>query len=189
MPSRGIMIEKPTGFLVGTGKPHKKPSDRPKRPKKTQTTYHSPKSQPEPSYCEIDPFMRADDPKGCIYMGQFPLYCKIVSEANNTDHWTVKHKRRNAQKIEVMATMSDFPTSQFAKHPLLIRIIRLGGRKMDDDNFQNAVKAIRDAIADQLRPGLAPGQADNTDQIVWDYRQKPGKERCILVEFWQRHKL
>lgn len=125
-------------------------------------------------------------PEAAIFYDAFEIYCPIVSEANNTDHWTVKRKRKNHQKIEVISAMSHLNLKNLAKYPLLISIIRIGGRKMDDDNYQNAVKAIRDAIADQLNPGLAPGQADNSDQFSWVYQQQKGSPKRIRVEFLRR---
>ena len=134
---------------------------------------------------EIDP-SENPRPEAAIFYDGFDLYCPIVSEANNTDHWTVKHKRKNAQKIEVIAAMSKLRRTDLGKYPLMICILRYGGRKMDDDNYQNSVKAIRDSIADQLRPGLAPGQADSTDQFTWHYQQIKGSPKRIRVEFWRR---
>lgn len=134
---------------------------------------------------EIEPLSN-EKPEAAVFWDGFDIFCPLVSEANNTDHWTVKRKRKNAQKIEVISAMSHLRRSYMAKQPLLISIIRVGGRKMDDDNYQNAVKAIRDAIADQLNPGLAPGQADNSDQFTWIYQQQKGSPKRIRVEFWRR---
>lgn len=135
--------------------------------------------------CEIESSQNKPCEAAIFYDG-IDLYCPIVSEANNTDHWTVKRKRKNHQKIEVISAMSHLNLKNLAKYPLLISIIRIGGRKMDDDNYQNAVKAIRDAIADQLNPGLAPGQADNSDQFSWVYQQQKGSPKRIRVEFLRR---
>ena len=143
------------------------------------------KTKPWPSKEEIAIFPNPPS-QGAVFLAGFDLLSPIKSEANSTDHWTVKRKRQNAQKIEVIAAMSHLPTATIAKHQLLICITRIGGRRMDDDNYQNAVKAIRDAIADQLRPGLAPGQADSTDQFVWSYHQQKGSPKRIRIEFWKR---
>lgn len=133
--------------------------------------------------------LAVDSPQAAVFLVSFDLLSPIKSEANSTDHWTVKRKRQNAQKIEVIAAMSRLPKTTIAKHSLLIRIIRIGGRTMDGDNYQAAVKAHRDAIADQLRPGLAPGQADSTDQFLWDYLQIKGSPKRVRIEFWKRSQI
>ena len=165
------MTERPQGSVIGKKQP--KPQAPPRKRKEDNIL------------CEIDPPANRGA-EACVYICGCDLLCPIVSEANNTDHWTVKRKRKDAQKIEVNARMSHLPIATLAKHQLLIRIIRIGGRKMDGDNYQTAVKAIRDSIASQLRPGLAPGQADSTDQFLWDYHQQSGKPKRIRIEFWKR---
>lgn len=55
--------------------------------------------------------------------------------------------------------------------PLLVRIVRVGGRPMDDDNLAAGCKELRDAIAAALgRRG--DSQADG---LTWEYAQEPGE--------------
>ena len=95
-----------------------------------------------------------------------------VSEANSTEHWQVKAKRHRTQK----ATVAYFLATIIHEVALPVRVTltRISQRKLDDDNLRFALKYIRDAVADQLHPGLAPGRADDKVDIEWCYAQAKG---------------
>ena len=46
-----------------------------------------------------------------------------------------------------------------------------------EDNLPSALKASKDAVADLLSPGLAPGRADGSNLIKWEFKQQKGKVR------------
>lgn len=48
-------------------------------------------------------------------------------------------------------------------------LIALRNRELDDDNLASSYKHLRDAIADSLLPGLAPGAADGL--FRWECHQ------------------
>ena len=51
--------------------------------------------------------------------------------------------------------------------PCVVRLTRLGGRELDDDNLRRAVKAVRDTGAAWL------GVDDADPRARWRYRQRP----------------
>ena len=110
---------------------------------------------------------------------QFPL--RIISEANNTDHWAKKYKRKKQQKLLVKTKLALKKTPQL---PCLVKITRIAPRKLDYDNLCFSQKAILDTICDYLNPGLAPGRADSDKRITVEYYQEKGKknEYAIRIE-------
>lgn len=62
-----------------------------------------------------------------------------------------------------------------------LQLIALRNRLLDDDNLAASYKHLRDAIADSLIPGLAPGAADGW--FRWEYGQvgTTGEEGTIVM--------
>jgi hypothetical protein len=104
---------------------------------------------------------------------------KIVSESNNTDHWTVKSKRHKAHKKAVLLYV---PRITIKQQKAIVTLTRFGMRRLDDDNLVGALKWIRDAVADRLIPGLNPGMADSDPRITWQYRQQTGKIYALEIK-------
>lgn len=53
------------------------------------------------------------------------------------------------------------------------------------------MKYLRDALADQIFPGKAAGQADNDPRLNWEYAQEKGENSVRIeiyfpIEFWIR---
>lgn len=72
------------------------------------------------------------------------------------------------------------------KFPMNIRITRFSKKVFDWDNFVYSCKAIRDTIADFIIPGRAPGQADSSENLRWEYIQekiKEGKDKLRVEIF------
>jgi hypothetical protein len=111
------------------------------------------------------------------------VHVKTVSEANCSQHWVKKKKRHDIQKKSIWAFFKrDRPKIPF---PCRIKLTRLGKKILDDDNLPVSMKYIRDAIADQIFPGLAPGQADNDKRLSWEYNQQISKDYGVLVQFFR----
>jgi len=55
--------------------------------------------------------------------------------------------------------------------PLLVRIVRVGGRPLDDDNLAGGCKELRDAIA----AALGRRGDSKADGLRWEYQQEPGE--------------
>ena len=62
--------------------------------------------------------------------------------------------------------------------PLLVRIVRVGGRRMDDDNLAGGCKELRDAIA----AALGRRGDSEADGLEWEYSQEPGGEPGVTIE-------
>lgn len=112
---------------------------------------------------------------------KIPVY--TVSEANCSEHWTKKKKRHESQKKWIKLSFWNSQNFIF-KLPCIIKMTRKGKKVLDDDNLPVSMKYIRDAIADHLFPGQAPGQADNDKRIKWEYDQIKSKEIGVIVEFF-----
>jgi len=103
-----------------------------------------------------------------------------VSEANNTDHWSIKSKRKKIQKLLIKSSFNRL--SPIIIIPCHVILTRLASRDLDDDNLVSAFKTVRDAIADYIRPGLAPGRADDHKGITWVYKQERAKTRGVRIQ-------
>ena len=106
---------------------------------------------------------------------------KTVSEANISEHWSKKSKRKQQQKALVKIYLS--PKLECIKLPCTILLKRIGKRRMDSDNLTVSMKYCRDAIANLIFPGLPAGKADDSPEFTWAYDQKIGKEYAVIVSF------
>lgn len=105
-----------------------------------------------------------------IYSWHLPIY--TVSEANTQQHWTKKKKRTDLQKKWIwLLFQREKPSIPL---PCTIKLTRIGKRMLDDDNLPMSLKTVRDAIADQINPGKAAGQADSDLRMKWEYGQEIG---------------
>lgn len=108
------------------------------------------------------------------------LNIKTISEANVYEHWSVKKKRRDAQKKLVWIWLQK--EKPLIRLPCHIKMTRLSLRKMDSDNLPLSMKWIRDTIAEYINPGKAPGQADNDERISWQYAQEKWPILAVRIE-------
>lgn len=105
----------------------------------------------------------------------FSIPIRISSLANDSRHWTKKWKER---KNKIMGLK--YYLSGAGEFSLPVRVIleRVSPRMLDEhDNLRSALKPFVDTIASHLRPGLAPGRADDSQEIEWVYVQKKGGVR------------
>ena len=109
----------------------------------------------------------------------------IISESNNTDHWSKKRKRRIMQDSIIRIEWKKMDVK--IKLPCIVALTRISPRLLDDDNLRGALKSIRDTIADLLIPGLKKGQADFNPSIEWIYDQKKGK-KSLKIEIYTEKK-
>ena len=107
---------------------------------------------------------------------------QTVSEANSKDHWAVKNRRHKRQQFWVKLYFKK--CKEPIELPCLVKLTRIGKRRMDSDNLQMALKWVRDAVADCIIPGKKAGRADDSPQIRWKYDQEIGKEYAVLVEIF-----
>jgi len=117
-----------------------------------------------------------------LFEWSLPIY--TVSEANNSDHWTKKKKRKDIQKRWIWVTFQkEKPKIPIPCH---IKLTRVASEKLDDDNLPVSMKYIRDALADQIFPGLPPGRADDKKLgLTWEYDQDiVGRSLSVLIQFF-----
>jgi hypothetical protein len=107
-------------------------------------------------------------------MISFTLPIRLVSEANQRDHWVVRNERKKNQQMMVKAYSGRLGNMPL---PSSMRIIltRFGKRKMDSDNLAGSFKHVQDALAKII------GIDDGSDKLTWVYRQEIG-EYVVRVE-------
>jgi hypothetical protein len=106
----------------------------------------------------------------------------LKSEGNIAQHWTKKSKRHKQQQFLTKLYFAQY--HHLVKLPVSIRMVRISPRTLDFDNLVYSLKWVRDALADSLISGLAPGRADGDDRIKWNYGQEKGKpkEYALRIE-------
>lgn len=115
---------------------------------------------------------------------EFLIPIRTISEANTSEHWSKKSVRKKKQAYWVRIFMK----GSSAQPPCHIKLTRIAPRRLDDDNNTMALKYVRDAIADQINPGLAPGRADDSCHgITWEYDQEKGipKSYGVKIEIFK----
>ena len=108
---------------------------------------------------------------------------RLVSEANSSEHWTKKYKRRRIQKLLVKMCLA---REKLPDLPCKIKLTRISPLKLDVyDNLPMCFKYVLDAVCDVLVPGLASGRADGDPRIHGvDFFQEKGAvgEYAITIE-------
>lgn len=108
-------------------------------------------------------------------MISFVVPVRTRAEGNNREHWRRVWSRRKEHRTSARLlgrAASEPPTT----YPLVVRMTRVGKRRMDDDNLMGALKGLRDGIADWL--GVDDGR---TDLVRYEYAQRIGKTYAVEV--------
>jgi hypothetical protein len=100
---------------------------------------------------------------------------KTQTEANANEHWRTRHGRASAQRKCTASTLL-FVGRHAVQFPLVVRMTRVGARKLDSDNAHGALKHVRDQIADWL--GIDDGRED---LVTWEVAQETGKPVGVKV--------
>jgi hypothetical protein len=110
------------------------------------------------------------------------LPIRLVSEANNFDHWTSKKIRKDKIKLLIKQAMEGVKIPL----PCLVKLIRIAPREYDSDNMQYNCKTLRDAIGDQIIPGLRMGRADANKALQFNYEQRKGPPKTyqVIIEIY-----
>jgi hypothetical protein len=122
-------------------------------------------------------------PKSEILPGKVILTLPIhtVSEANNFDHYRIKHKRHVKQKKIVALFLN--PVKSSITLPCNIKIIRLAPKKVDKwDNLPMSVKWILDACCAIITGDFRPGRADDDKRITVEYDQVLSPAYGVIIE-------
>lgn len=107
-----------------------------------------------------------------------------IYSPNMNVSWHKRYKRNKDQRNTIWAyIISSGQDLHHIKLPCVVRFTRVSPGHLDEDNLLFSFKSIRDFIADKLIPGLAPGQADGSPKIKWEYYQeKSRKEYAMILE-------
>lgn len=107
---------------------------------------------------------------------EFDAPIRIRSEANSREHWRVKSDRRRAQQLAMDVLLLNALQGRKIQLPCTVTLTRIGPKLMDDDNWINGAKGIRDAIARRL------GVDDGDPMIKFRYDQTPVGRREYNVK-------
>lgn len=130
----------------------------------------------KPSPAEIDAFISeairrggtVSPPRGA--RGLLPVCVtipiKLPSLANCRWHWArmAREKKKQAEAVEAAFVGVDLPAL-----PVVVKIVRVGPRRLDGDNATISAKAVRDAIARLY------GRDDADECFAWEVEQRTGK--------------
>ncbi len=109
----------------------------------------------------------------------FSMPVKVVSEANLREHWRTRHGRKKKQQEALRKAWSVAlsESCQFVlwQTPCVVRLVRVGPRKLDSDNLAGSFKHVQDAIAREI------GIDDGDERIKWEYAQAPVGKRAYQV--------
>jgi hypothetical protein len=95
---------------------------------------------------------------------------KIVSLANQREHWRVAGKRKQEQKRVTTMMVAPYLASEMKSAPAWrVTFTRIGRGVLDDDNLAGSFKNVRDSVASCL--GVNDG---NRSRIRFRYRQRRG---------------
>lgn len=105
----------------------------------------------------------------------FSVPIRTESMSNARLHWAVKAKKVKAQRD---ATAYRTPPGLKTLGPLLVvTLIRVAPRRLDDDNLRGALKAVRDQVASAM------GVDDRSSLVRWEYGQESGEDEVrVTVE-------
>ncbi len=103
------------------------------------------------------------------------LPLRLVSVANQREHWSKKAKRAKAHRSAAVLMLAPRVAAYAKLARFVVTLTRIAPRALDGDNLQSAFKACRDGVADAL------GTSDNDPRILWDYRQERGKPKYYAV--------
>jgi len=126
----------------------------------------------------------------------FQKNIKVISEANNTDHWTKKNKRHQQQQFLIRCAWNE--SEKKIVPPCTVKITRLGVRELDWSNLVYALKWIQDELAACILPEKVvhyttkngtvksnKGFADSDKRITWLYEQEWYPISAVRVEIYQ----
>jgi hypothetical protein len=105
------------------------------------------------------------------------LVVRTVSESNGREHWATKAKRVRAQRLAAALTAQAILLQPL---PVVVTLVRVAPRMLDDDNLRGALKAVRDGVADAFKVD------DRDRRITWRYGQRRGTARMYGVEIGVR---
>ena len=107
--------------------------------------------------------------------GKIDVLGRIMSEANQREHWRSVHKRQSMQKMLVKQALYRKPKPKPPVHVILTR----SGKTFikDDDNLARGFKSVRDFVSRWL--GVDDGDTEN---ITFEYKQVKESKYGFYIE-------
>lgn len=107
------------------------------------------------------------------------LPLRLESKANAHVHW-----RHLAEKAKTQRGAAKMALAQSRLEPggrAIVRLVRISPRELDGDNLANALKAVRDGVADAL------GVDDRDPRVTWlpDWERGAPKQHAVRVEVYR----
>jgi len=99
---------------------------------------------------------------------------QLKNTSNGREHWRATAKR--AKLVRETTRMLIQVATNGKTFPLIVRLVYVGPRQLDDDGIASAVKSLRDGVADAL------GVDDRDPRVVW----VPDQERGGVREYGAR---
>ena len=112
-------------------------------------------------------------------MTRVTLPLRLASEANARGSWHAGAARARLARAQVNAALRRAEPGPLPL-PVVVRITRVGPRRLDDDNLSRAAKALRDGVADWL------GCDDGDPRVSWHYAQAVAREYRVVVTVERR---
>ncbi len=112
-------------------------------------------------------------------MSPVTLPLRLASEANARGSWHAGAARARLARAQVNAALRRAEPGPLPL-PVVVRITRVGPRRLDDDNLSRAAKALRDGVADWL------GCDDGDPRVSWHYAQATSREYRVVVTVERR---
>jgi hypothetical protein len=94
---------------------------------------------------------------------------KLVSEANQREHYMAKYKRNKVQQAVTLLALRGLDPVGMLGQELVITLTRIAPRALDSDNLAGSFKHTQDAIAKHIRID------DGDRRLEWRYQQAKGK--------------
>jgi hypothetical protein len=108
---------------------------------------------------------------------------KTVSEMNQREFWAARLRRKKDQQEQVAVAMLNALRGRKVELPCVVKLTRIGPKKMDNDNLAGALKHCQDQVARQL--GVDDG--DESKVIFLHYQMPIGsRDYAVKVEISSR---
>ncbi len=101
-------------------------------------------------------------------VGAVTYAIRLTGSQNAREHWRARANRVKSERSTAMVVCRAALTRP-KRWPVVVRLTRIGPRKLDSDNVAGACKATRDGVADWL--GVDDG---DESRVRWVYAQERG---------------
>ena len=108
----------------------------------------------------------------------FTIPVRVDSHTNSWEGWKATWAKQKKQKVATFAAWNKANggvCSCTLSLPCVVRLTRVGQKRLDDDNLRESFKAIRDEMARII------GIDDGDERIKWEYAQVPVGKRVYQV--------